>query len=113
MIRKTEDDSGKFFFVQCANWEGSVLASDEKEAAAVALEEANVIFGKNLCLAQSIVVYDMNKLSCDEAINPDLVNLLYTPRVSADAGMHSLSKQYSSIIKAGIDGDSKSDIWND
>ena len=55
----------------------------------------------------------MNKLSCDEAINPDLVNLLYTPRVLADAGMHSLSKQYSSIIKAGIDGDSKSDIWND
>jgi hypothetical protein len=100
MIRNTEDEKRKIFFIQCANWEGAVLAYDEKEAATLALEEANDIFGKNLCLAPSITVHDMNKISTHESLDHDLINLLFTPTVLADAGMHSLSKKYSKVIKA-------------
>ncbi|MAF25922.1 hypothetical protein CL634_10155 [bacterium] len=97
MIRKS-DREDTLFYVVCADWESIITANDENDAATIAIEEASNEYGKNLCLAPSMTVIDMDfmykHLDAVEA-----TNILYTPKVLANAGMHDLSKKYAKIIK--------------
>ena len=96
MVKKSEKGES-LFYVVCADWEAIVDAKDENEAAAIAIEEANSAYGKNLCLSPSMTVVNM-RLMYDSLDAVESTNILYTPKVLANAGMHDLSKKYSKII---------------
>jgi len=98
MIRLSKKNEKMFFLVSSANWEAVVCASDTEEAAAIAIEEASMEFEKDLCLSPTITVFNVNDICMDENLDPDLINLFYTPTVLANAGMHSLAKKYSKVI---------------
>ena len=97
MIRKS-DRKDTLFYVVCADWESIITARDENDAAAFAIEEAHNEYGKNLCLAPSMTVIDMDFMySSLDAV--EATNILYTPKVLANAGMHDLSRKYAKVIK--------------
>jgi len=92
------DTKKKSYYVTCANWECMVKAKDPNEAAALAVEEANDKFGKDLNLAPSITILDISSIFEKMDVVDD-VHLIYTPDVLADVGMYDLSNKYNKIIK--------------
>ena len=96
MIRKS-DRKDSLFYVVCADWESIVTARDENDAAAFSIEEAHNEYGKDLCLAPSMTVIDMDFMYASlDAV--EATNILYTPKVLANAGMHDLSRKYAKVI---------------
>ena len=97
MIRKS-DRENTLFYVVCADWESIVTANDESDAAAISIEEAHREYGKDLCLAPSMTVMNMDFMY-DSLDAVEATNILYTPKVLANAGMHDLSRKYAKVIK--------------
>jgi hypothetical protein len=111
MIREFSKNK-KLFMVVCANWEGVVEAVDSKEAAALSLEQADNIYGKNLKLSPTMSIYNISN-SYEDNIASNDVSFIYTPDVLANAGMHSLSKKYNFLIEAQGKGRSGGDEFID
>jgi len=107
MIREFSKNT-KLFMVVCADWEGVVEAVDPKEAAALSLEQADNIYGKNLKLSPTMSVYNISD-SYEASVASKHVNFIYTPDVLANAGMHGLSKKYNFLIEAQGKGGSIDD----
>ncbi len=92
MIRKS-DQNKSLYYVVCADWESVVEGVDQEDAAASAIEEANNEYGKELCLAPTMVSINLKEV-CDDMDVVESTEILYTPTVLANAGMHALSKKY-------------------
>ena len=103
MIRKSTSNK-TLFYVVCADWESIVEAKDFEDAAALAIEKASEEYGRNLCLAPSMTAVDMNFMY-DSLDAVEATNILYTPKVLANAGMHDLSKKYAKVINLIKEGD--------
>tara|TARA_Y100000356_G_C11225102_1_gene271492 strand:- start:51 stop:314 length:264 start_codon:yes stop_codon:yes gene_type:complete len=84
-----------------------VSAKDQNDAAAISIEKAHDEYGKNLCLSPSMIVMDIS-LASKELDAVESTHVIYTPTVLADAGMHSLSKKYSKVLKMISDGNQDS-----
>src|SRR5210317_1735030 len=99
----------KIFLVKCANWKSAQFAADPEEAAALALEEAFDFYKESLPLSPTIWISDTTNLFKEE--EPKDSHIIYTPTALANAGMHSISKKYSTVIKLmGQEKDDNKDI---
>jgi len=105
MLRELKEDK-KFFLVRCADWEYVAFTHDNQDAAAIALEEANSIYKRDMKVSPTIGVMDLSSSYSDLELN-DNIAFFYTPNVLANAGMHSLAKKFSKIIKLMKEDDSK------
>tara|TARA_B100002019_G_scaffold289488_1_gene305204 strand:+ start:177 stop:506 length:330 start_codon:yes stop_codon:yes gene_type:complete len=97
----------KLFLIECANWKSIQVAVDPEEAGALALEEAYQEYKERLALSPTISIFDLSNPN----ISPNDCHILNTPTALANAGMHSISKKYSTVMKLMInkinDNDSK------
>ena len=104
MILKKEGSENKLFYVVTANWESCVDAKSAEEAAAMAMENAYAKYGKNLCLSTTVSVLSLPDIL--ESFDPvEYTELLFTPEVLANAGLHELSKNFKKIINNAADLD--------
>lgn len=97
MIRKYSKTKNVFMIV-CADWEAVVEARDIEEAAALAIEEADSIYQKDLKLSPTMTVYNVSSSYEKNTATKDM-SFMYTPDVLANAGKHSLSSKYNRLIE--------------
>lgn len=97
MIRKYSKTKSVFMIV-CADWEAVVEAGDIEEAAALAIEEADSIYQKDLKLSPTMTVYNISS-SYEKSTATKDMSFMYTPDVLANAGKHSLSSKYNKLIE--------------
>lgn len=98
----------KLFLVECANWKSVQSAIDPDEAGALALEEAYAEYEEKLSLSPTISIIDLSKPN----VSPDDSYVIDTPTTLANAGMHSISKKYSTIMKLMINKIAEDDNKN-
>tara|TARA_R100000808_G_C2152693_1_gene162308 strand:- start:5088 stop:5405 length:318 start_codon:yes stop_codon:yes gene_type:complete len=95
--RKVDSDSKDLFFISSADWEVVAEGNDATEAATIAVERH---LGENPTSTNiSTVILALNISKCTESIDAsESIEILYAPKILANAGYHSESKKLQYII---------------
>lgn len=85
------------YYVLGADWDALVDSSGTSEAAVSVFEDQYAKDGKNVKLSPTMTVVNLSVLIKDLDCQ-GTVDILSTPTVLADAGLHALSKKFRDII---------------
>ena len=96
--RKVKENSQDLFFISSSDWEAVVEASDSTEAATRALEERMEEFPESTNISSIILALNITK-ELAESSGGDKIELLYAPKILANAGLHEESKKLQTIIE--------------
>jgi len=96
--RKVEENSKDLFFISSSDWEAVTEGSDATEAATLALEQRMEEFPESTNISSIILALNITSELANNS-GSDKIELLYSPKILANAGYHEESKKLQTIIE--------------